>query len=673
MTISSETNRVQFAGSGTTGPFTISSLEIQDDTQVAVTHTDSSGVNTDYVLTTDYTINTALTELTTVANVESGETLTVIIDVALTQGVDHKNTGTFDAEVNEDALDKGILIDKQQTEQLARTIKLKVNSTATDITIEDGVEDKGLKFDASGNLIITDNDIDTALDAAAASAAAAAVSETNAATSETNAASSESSAAADAALTAADVISTNADVVSTNADVVSTNADVVLTNADVVSAEAAASAVAHPWLFDATTTMADPGTGDIRLNNATVSSVTQIVVSASTADTGNPDISAEIITWDDSTSTVKGTLILKKSSAPATFATFTINGTITDNTTWLQIPVTHVASNGALSASDKLHTQFIRTGDQGAAGTGALDNVVDDTTPQLGGDLDCNGSQIQWSKGADVASAAALAVLTDGNYFDVTGTTAITSINTTGGAGTQIKLHFDGVLTLTHHATNLVLPGGANITTAAGDEAEFIEYGAGTYRCTSYSKADGTSVVAAGGGSLVLLDTQTASTSASIAFSSTHLTTTYKEYIIEVIDAVPATDGVTLTFVVSEDNGSTYKTSAAYDYTAIYFTSGSALAGSSSQARNDIPVTINSIGSTAGESISVTVKCYDPLGTAAHKGFTFTSVGEDSTGDSTFTSGATKYIGSVNAVNNIKFLFASGNITSGTFKLYGVL
>ena len=48
---------------------------------------------------------------------------------------------------------------------------------------------------------------------------------------------------------------------------------------------------------------------------------------------------------------------------------------------------------------------------------------------------------------------------------------------------------------MTHHATDLILPGGANITTAAGDEAEFIEYATGDYRCTNYSKADGTSVV----------------------------------------------------------------------------------------------------------------------------------------------------------------------------------
>jgi hypothetical protein len=88
--------------------------------------------------------------------------------------------------------------------------------------------------------------------------------------------------------------------------------------------------------------------------------------------------------------------------------------------------------------------------------------------------------------------------LGSGNYFDVTGTTAITSIATVA-VGSQIKLHFDGILTLTHHATDLILPSGANITTAAGDEAEFVEYATGDWRCTNYTKADGAAVVASGG------------------------------------------------------------------------------------------------------------------------------------------------------------------------------
>lgn len=91
------------------------------------------------------------------------------------------------------------------------------------------------------------------------------------------------------------------------------------------------------------------------------------------------------------------------------------------------------------------------------------------------------------SKGADVASTNALPVLTDGNFFDVTGSTAITSINTLG-VGSVIRLQFDGSLTLTHHSTDLILPDGQNIKTLAGDVAAFVEYASGDWFLAAYSR-----------------------------------------------------------------------------------------------------------------------------------------------------------------------------------------
>jgi hypothetical protein len=100
-----------------------------------------------------------------------------------------------------------------------------------------------------------------------------------------------------------------------------------------------------------------------------------------------------------------------------------------------------------------------------------------------------------WTKGADVASASALPVLTDGNYFDVTGTTDITSINSMSVTpGVQIKLHFDSSLIITHHATNLIMPNGVSLEVFAGDEVEFVEYASGDYRCTGYVQAEETRV-----------------------------------------------------------------------------------------------------------------------------------------------------------------------------------
>ena len=103
--------------------------------------------------------------------------------------------------------------------------------------------------------------------------------------------------------------------------------------------------------------------------------------------------------------------------------------------------------------------------------------------------VDMGGAQMRWSKGADVASSTTL-TLSNGNYFDITGTTTITGINTVT-VGTVVRLHFDSALTLTHNSTTLILPGGANITTATGDEAEFVEYATGDWRCTNYQVASG--------------------------------------------------------------------------------------------------------------------------------------------------------------------------------------
>jgi len=99
----------------------------------------------------------------------------------------------------------------------------------------------------------------------------------------------------------------------------------------------------------------------------------------------------------------------------------------------------------------------------------------------------------KWKKGDDLTSANALSLGTDGNAFDVAGTTEITSISTRG-VGAIILLHFDAVLTFTH-SSSLVLPDATNITTAAGDIAVLHEFEAGKWRLVSYSRADAASGV----------------------------------------------------------------------------------------------------------------------------------------------------------------------------------
>lgn len=124
------------------------------------------------------------------------------------------------------------------------------------------------------------------------------------------------------------------------------------------------------WLFATSTSMADPSAGNLRLNNATLASVTALAISASTGESGNPSAANFIKTWDDSSTTAhRGLLVIKKASAPQNFAVYDVTAALTDNTTWLQATVAHVVSSGSFSASDVLSIQFYRTGDTGASVT----------------------------------------------------------------------------------------------------------------------------------------------------------------------------------------------------------------------------------------------------------------------------------------------------------------
>jgi len=90
---------------------------------------------------------------------------------------------------------------------------------------------------------------------------------------------------------------------------------------------------------------------------------------ATSADTGSPDISDLIASIDDgSNDTHEGFITIRKSGTPATFACYSVTGAVTDNTGWLQVPVTHIASNGTISNTDTLYISFIRTGAKGDTG-----------------------------------------------------------------------------------------------------------------------------------------------------------------------------------------------------------------------------------------------------------------------------------------------------------------
>lgn len=91
----------------------------------------------------------------------------------------------------------------------------------------------------------------------------------------------------------------------------------------------------------------------------------------------------------------------------------------------------------------------------------------------------------------NLASSATVDLSTaTGTIVNITGTTTITALGTVA-SGAERVLVFAAILTLTHNATSLILPGAANITTAAGDVATMRSKGSGNWVCVSYQRASG--------------------------------------------------------------------------------------------------------------------------------------------------------------------------------------
>lgn len=119
------------------------------------------------------------------------------------------------------------------------------------------------------------------------------------------------------------------------------------------------------------------------------------------------------------------------------------------------------------------------------------------------------GVPLRYSAEFTIASASTTDLSTStSNLVLVTGTTTITSFGTVT-AGAIFKVRFAGALTLTHNGTSLILPGAANITTAANDSMEIQSLGSGNWLVNSYQRASGLPIVNPTSSGAGLIDVQT--------------------------------------------------------------------------------------------------------------------------------------------------------------------
>jgi hypothetical protein len=126
-------------------------------------------------------------------------------------------------------------------------------------------------------------------------------------------------------------------------------------------------AAALEWLFSTITTDADPGIGNVRFNNATFGSVTQIFFD--NAERGGTDVTVWLDSFDDSTSTSdRGFVVLIDVVDPTDFALFRVTGAVVDGTGYRKVPVTPLVQSGSFLTGERVSVLFARTGNQGAAG-----------------------------------------------------------------------------------------------------------------------------------------------------------------------------------------------------------------------------------------------------------------------------------------------------------------
>ena len=178
------------------------------------------------------------------------------------------------------------------------------------------------------------------------------------------------------------------------------------------------------------------------------------------------------------------------------------------------------------------------------------------------------------------------------------------------------------------------------------------------------------------GGSLVLISEQTASSSANISFTS-GIDSTYKEYQFHFINIHAQTDDTFGTFQASTDGGSNYNTTATTTFfqakhdeadsaTSLSYSSSLDFAQSTSFLYIQQP-----LGADADQSFSGTMHLFNPSSTTFVKHFISRINGiahNDRTNDN-FVAG---YFNTTSAINAVQFKISSGNIDSGTIKMYGV-
>ena len=170
MTVSNNINRTNYDGNGVTTEFAFTGKSFVDTDFKIIVTVDATAVETTQTIITDYSIAIAGDEdsstLTMVVAPAIGETLTILNRLDLLQDTDLINNDGVPADTVEQMVDKPVVMIQQLQEQQDRSITVPESSGLTNIFVEDFVGNAGKLFrvnpdEASVDLVDLDLDVVT--------------------------------------------------------------------------------------------------------------------------------------------------------------------------------------------------------------------------------------------------------------------------------------------------------------------------------------------------------------------------------------------------------------------------------------------------------------------------------------------------------------------------------
>lgn len=165
MAITSTVNKLTYNGNGTQTVFPFS-FKIFEETDIQVILTQADGTEIPLALTTDYTVSAIRDDYTNGGNVTttgsfsppaSGETLTLVRLMPLTQETDYTENDSFPAETHENALDKLTMIAQQLNEEITRNLVVPITDpTPGQLPNKATRASKFMAFDANGDPMVAE-------------------------------------------------------------------------------------------------------------------------------------------------------------------------------------------------------------------------------------------------------------------------------------------------------------------------------------------------------------------------------------------------------------------------------------------------------------------------------------------------------------------------------------